>query len=94
MTTFFVAIKDPDAQLDYTLDWSIWLPVGDTIAASQWVLPPDLSQVSSTNTTTTATVWLKGGVLGATYLIVNRVTTASTPARIEDRTIQIRMQAR
>ena len=47
---------------------------------------------NSSNSTTTATAWIKGGVNGQVYQVVNRITTASIPARVEDRTIQITMQ--
>jgi hypothetical protein len=88
------ALKDPNAQSDYLLDWSIWLPVGDTIATSVWIAPSDLTVVSSSNTTTTSTVWLKGGVAGQVYIVTNRITTASTPNRIDDRSIQIQVDQR
>ena len=29
--------KDPDAVLDYSVDWSLWL-AGDTISSSEWLL--------------------------------------------------------
>ena len=33
--------KDPDATLDYTLDWSQWLPTGDTIVELDEVVVSD-----------------------------------------------------
>jgi hypothetical protein len=90
----FTAIKDPDAQLDYALDWSLWLNVADTIAASTWIVPTNLIVVASTFSSTSTTVWLKGGIAGETYVVTNRITTASNPTRIEDRSIQITMAQR
>ena len=29
--------KDPDAVLDYSVDWSLWL-AGDEISSSEWLL--------------------------------------------------------
>ena len=88
-------IKDPDATLDYTIDWSAWLEDGDTIAGSQWVVPTDLTQdAPATNTDTTTTVWLSGGTAGADYVVTNRITTASNPDRIDDRSIVIRVRER
>ena len=29
--------KDPDAVLDYSVDWSLWL-AGDEISTSEWIL--------------------------------------------------------
>ena len=85
--------KDPDAVLDYSVDWSLWL-AGDQIATSQWILAPDtdLEAAADTNTTTKATVWLSGGVNGTTYLATNRITTAG--GRTDDRTISIKVQDR
>jgi hypothetical protein len=61
MTTF---LKDPDAVLDYSVDWSKWL-AGDQIEASAWsVSDPALKPADDTNTITRATVWLAGGVAG------------------------------
>ena len=85
--------KDPDAVLDYSVDWSLWL-AGDAIATSQWILAPDtdLEAAADTNTTTKATVWLSGGAAGTTYLATNRITTAG--GRTDDRTISIKVQDR
>lgn len=53
--------QGPSAKLDYTIDWTNWLPSGDTIAESVWsvenVTPPvSLTLVGTANT---------GGVLPA-----------------------------
>ena len=40
--------KDPDATLDYKVDWSSWL-VDDTISGSQWIVPAELSLEAETN---------------------------------------------
>ena len=80
--------KDPDATLDYTVDWSAWLATGDIIVSSDWVVPSGLTEVTDAHTQTSATVWLSGGVEGAEYLVTNRVTTDD--GRIDDRTIVVR----
>lgn len=74
--------KDPDAVLDYTRDWSTYL-AGDTIATSTWVVPTGLTVNSSTNDTTTATIWLAGGTAFTSYIVTNRITTAG--GRTDDR---------
>lgn len=78
--------KDPDAILDYVIDWSTWLD-SDTISTSVWVVPSGITEDSDSNTTTTATIWLSGGTLGTSYSVVNRITTAA--GRTDDRTITI-----
>jgi hypothetical protein len=85
--------KDPQAVLDYTIDWTKWLDeVGDTIAMSTWIVPTGLTKVTETNTTKLATVWLSGGTDGTNYTITNRITTAA--GRTDDRSITIRVRER
>jgi len=78
--------KDPGALLDYTVDWELWLS-SDTIATSSWSADTGITVVTSTNDTTSATVWLSGGTAGTVYDVVNRIVTAG--GRTDDRTITI-----
>jgi len=106
-------IKDPNAKLDYTLDWSAWLsPFTDTIASASAYVTPTAglsvggasadpgtgatafsntatysAPVTIVNTTTIATVWVKGGTAGTSYDVNVKITT--TGGRIDDRTITI-----
>lgn len=84
MTTF---TKDPDATLDYRVDWSDWLEGDDVIVASEFFVPLPLTLDADFNDTTSATCWLSGGVRGKTYQVVNRITTAD--GRTDDRTLTI-----
>lgn len=84
MSTF---TKDPDAVLDYRVDWSEWLAEGDTIVASEFLVPAGLTLDADLNDATSATCWLSGGVRGRTYQVVNRITTAG--GRTDDRTLNI-----
>ena len=84
-----VFTKDPNAVLDYQVDWSTWL-AADTIATSTWTAPTGIVVASSSNTTTAATVWLTGGTAGTTYSLVNRIVTAGL--RTDDRTILVRVE--
>ena len=81
-------IKDPNAVLEYQIDWSSWLGA-DTIVTSTWTVPTGITKDSSTNTTTTATIWLSGGTAGTRYELTNRIVTSNTPARTNDQTIII-----
>ena len=83
--------KDPNAVLDYTVDWETWLG-GDTISTSAWTVGTGLTEDSDSNTTTSATVWLSGGTTGTDYACTNRIVTAA--GRTEDRTIHIRVRER
>lgn len=87
----FKAVKDPDATLDYGLDWSAWLEEGETITDSEWIVPGGLTLVSESFDGTTTTVWLSGGTLGQSYAVVNRVTAG---ARIDDRTLRLTIKER
>lgn len=77
--------KHPSSILDYLFDWSDWLPTGDAIASVEWALSPadGLTQVDTAFTDTTATIWLSGGVSGASVLVSCTITTANDPARVE-----------
>jgi hypothetical protein len=83
--------KDPNAVLDYTIDWARWL-AGDQIATSEWLVPPGLTKVADTKTAASATVWLSGGTPSESYIVTNRITTAG--GRTEDRSFTIRVEER
>lgn len=81
--------KDPDAILDYTIDWSNWLST-DTIASSSFTVPAGLSQPqAATHDNTTATCWLSSGTAGEKYLITNRIVTAA--GRTQDRSFVLQI---
>lgn len=80
--------KDPNAILDYELDWSAWLIAAnsDTIATSTWIVPDGLTRAlaGDSHNDTSAVIWLSGGTAGQLYTLTNRITT--TGGRTEDRT--------
>lgn len=82
-------IKDPQAVLDYTVNWSSWLPSGDTIVTSTWTADTGITIDSSSATTTAATVWLSGGTVSVSYNVVNHIVTAD--GRAEDQTLVIKI---
>lgn len=85
--------KDPDAVLDYVIDWSVWpLADGEIITASTWTAPAGITVDSEDNDNTTTTVWLSGGTDGTKYLLTNHVTTSE--GREDDRTIRITVRER
>lgn len=71
--------KQASAELDYKIDWGTapWLETGDTIATSAWTVPSGITEVSSTNDTTTATIVVSGGTANNSYDLVNTITTAN-----------------
>ena len=85
-------IQDPDARLDYTINWATWLDA-DTIAISTWILDnANVTIHDEEADATNAVVWLKDGVNGTSCLVTNRITTASTPARINDQSFIMRIR--
>ena len=83
--------KDPDAVLDYEFDWSAWLGT-DTIATHTVTAPAGLTVDSTEATTTTVTMWLSGGSVGASYAVACHIVTAA--GREDDRTVTITVQER
>ncbi len=84
-------IKDEDETIDYVFNWKPELN-GDLIFTSTFVLPDGLSEVSSSNTSTTATIFLSGGSQGSTYRVTNRIVTIG--GRTRDHTIYVLVQER
>ena len=79
-------LKDPDAVLDYGIDWGDWLTdVSDTISTSTWTAPAGITKDSDTHNDTTTTIWLSGGTAGSSYSLVNHITTAG--GREDDQTL-------
>lgn len=89
-TTTFV--KDPDAVLDYAVDWSEWLREGETITTSSVTATADITVDSDTSTDTLVTVWLSGGSSGQRYEVTNHVVTSH--GREDDRTFKVYVQHR
>lgn len=80
--------KDPNATLDYSEDWTLWL-AGDTISSLSITATAGITVNSQTTTfpCSVVTVWLAGGTPPNSYSIVFHITT--TAGRQDDRTITI-----
>ena len=79
--------KDPDAILDYSIDWSRYLATGVTISTSSWTVPSGIIDLSDSNTTTTTTVVLSGGTADTDYSLTNHVVLSD--GNEDDRSITI-----
>lgn len=90
-TPIAIFSKDPNAVLDYSIDWRKWL-AGDSISTSTWTVGAGITQDSATQSGTVATVWLSGGTDATTYVVTNRVVTVA--GRTEDRTVHIQVRER
>lgn len=91
--------KDPNAKLDYGIDWTDWLKQRngstDQIVASTWSISgPDtaLTQADSSFSSTQTGVWLAAGTSGGKYSVTNHITTAA--GREDDRTLTIAVKQR
>ena len=91
--------KDPEARLTYTLDWTDWLPTGDTVSTVVWTIgarvndPAPLTNVSSGVQTGTKTyIELSGGQLSKVYTVTAKVTTAD--GLIDRRNFRVRVENR
>jgi hypothetical protein len=87
-----MTIKDPDATLDYSVDWTAWLAEGDAAAQTQWDVPDGLTVVRVEQFGAVSTVWVSGGDEGATYRLTCRITT--TAGRVDERSRSLRIQNR
>lgn len=87
-------VKDPDATLDYTIDWARWMDTSDFISSSTWIAESGITIVpaSESFTNTTTTVFISGGSPGQTYKITNRITTNGN--RIDERSFELRVRER
>lgn len=91
---------DPEAVLDYSVDWKHktpgsrvagnadgWLGAGETIVASTWSVPAGLTKNTDANADGKATVWITGGLPGTSYRVTNHITTSA--GRQDQRSLQI-----
>jgi hypothetical protein len=90
-------LKDPDAVLDYSIDWGAdYLGDTDTLAESSWSVLPDetggVAIAASDLGDTVATVTVGGGVAGRIYRVSNRVVTQA--GRVDERSIVLRVEKR
>ncbi|WP_205481031.1 hypothetical protein [Sphingomonas arenae] len=89
-------LKDPDALLDYAVDWGADYLAGDALASSSWAVSPDepggVSIASSAFDLLTTSVQVAGGEPGKTYRVSNLVTTAS--GRRDSRSVVLRVEKR
>ncbi len=92
MAPTFLATKDPNAVLDYRIDWSDWLDVAETIDTSTWTVPSGITKDSSAASSTVATVWLSGGTADTDYDCLNRIVTSA--GRTDDRTLRVKVRQR
>jgi len=73
--------KDPYAVLDYSLDWTNWMPAGETISTitvTAETISGDSAPLtidSTSNTDYVATAFISGGTVGNIYNVEYKITT-------------------
>jgi hypothetical protein len=71
--------KDPNASLQYGMDWSEWLPQGGSLSSSTWTVETTgtnaITVADSTIFNNVALVTIAGGVEGTNYTVANTITT-------------------
>lgn len=88
-------VKDPQAVLDYGIDWSKWLVGGDTISSASWSVTgtdDDLVVDDDYLDSSVAGVWLSAGSVGSRYQVTCHVVTAA--GREDDRSLFVRCEQR
>jgi hypothetical protein len=79
-------VKDPQAVLDYTIDWSLWL-ADDLIVDSTWSVVGDVVLQDGVVYASITQIWASGGTEGTLADLTNHVVTAA--GREDDRTIRL-----
>lgn len=89
-------LKDPDAILDYAIDWGAEYLDNEMLAESDWAVGPveagGLAIVGSDFGPAISSVKASGGVPGHVYRLTNRVTLQS--GREDKRSIMLRVEKR
>ena len=91
--------KDPEAVLVYSMDWSEWLPTGDTVASVSYSLQvrandpaPLVKESQGVQSGTITYVELSGGQVGKVYTVTAEITT--TDASIDRRSFRVKVENR
>lgn len=75
--------KDPEATLDYSIDWTDWMPASDTINTSNWAVTSPagdsdpITVSSDAKTSYVSTAVLTGGTAGNSYTLNNTIVTSN-----------------
>lgn len=89
-------LKDPEALLDYAVDWGAEYLSGDALVDSSWSISPAEADgatiAGSAFDLLIATVQVAGGRPGRIYRVTNHVTTVS--GREDSRSIILRVEKR
>jgi hypothetical protein len=91
-------VKDTEAKLTYTFEWSEWLPTGDSLATVVYTIgartndPDPLVSITNGITGTKTYIKLDQGQVGKTYTVSCKVTT--TAGLIDRRSFRVKIEDR
>jgi hypothetical protein len=89
-------IKDPDARVDYLIDWGEDYLEGAHLVASLWTVAPvvagGLVVLGHAHDLLCSKVTVEGGTAGSLYQLTNRITRSD--GVIDERSIAVRVDAR
>lgn len=86
-------VKDPQAVLDYTFNWTAWLDdITDALASHLVTADAGITVDSSSIVGKTVVAWISGGTVGTTYRVACKVTTSG--GRTDERSIFIKVKER
>ena len=91
--------KDTEAKLVYTLDWTDWLPTGDTISTAVWAIQarandpdPLIKESDGIQSSKKTYIELSNVQQGKTYTVHAKVTTVN--GLIDRRSFRVKVQDR
>ena len=88
--------KDPNARLQYGMDWSEWLVQGDTVSSSTWTVETTgtnaVTVADSTILDNVALITIAGGQEGTVYTVSNRITTGD--GYVDARRFRVKVEKR
>lgn len=87
-------IKDPEATLDFSQDWSAWLADGETLTAATVTAADGITKSTAETFTPegVVTVWVSGGTVGTVYRLTFHITTSA--GREDERSMTIAIRER
>ena len=91
-------VKDTEAELTYSLDWTDWLQNGETITSSLFTVETisgdtdALTKASQSATNYVSTVKISGGTAGNIYKVYNEIETSG--GLTERRYFRVRVEER
>lgn len=91
--SFTSPFKDPDAIERPGMDWSGWLPDGESIAAHEVFADSEEITIDQVARATGIVSWrIAGGVAGQDYIVTCRITTST--GLIDDRSVRVPVRPR